>query len=143
MNTNLEKLEWNQVLNLLANNCVTDIGKQIAFSLFPSSSKEFVQNLLKETKEAVNLVYRNSFPVFHEIQDINFELKSLESSMTLSCKSLLNLNLIFQSAYELKEYFNKDFLDISDFPILSNLFSGLYTNKSIIDKITRRKCYMK
>ena len=135
MNTNLEKLEWNQVLNLLANNCVTDIGKQIAFSLFPSSSKEFVQNLLKETKEAVNLVYRNSFPVFHEIQDINFELKSLESSMTLSCKSLLNLNLIFQSAYELKEYFNKDFLDISDFPILSNLFSGLYTNKSIIDKI--------
>ena len=135
MNTNLEKLEWNQVLNLLANNCVTDIGKQIAFSLFPSSSKEFVQNLLKETKEAVNLFYRNSFPVFHEIQDINFELKSLESSMTLSCKSLLNLNLIFQSAYELKEYFNKDFLDISDFPILSNLFSGLYTNKSIIDKI--------
>lgn len=135
MNTNLEKLEWNQVLNLLANNCVTDIGKQIAFSLFPSSSKEFVQNLLKETKEVVNLVYRNSFPVFHEIQDINFELKSLESSMTLSCKSLLNLNLIFQSAYELKEYFNKDFLDISDFPILSNLFSGLYTNKSIIDKI--------
>ena len=135
MNTNLEKLEWNQVLNLLANNCVTDIGKQIAFSLFPSSSKEFVQNLLKETEEVVNLVYRNSFPVFHEIQDINFELKSLESSMTLSCKSLLNLNLIFQSAYELKEYFNKDFLDISDFPILSNLFSGLYTNKSIIDKI--------
>lgn len=42
---------------------------------------------------------------------------------------------IFKLAQELKDYFNADFLDNSDYPILSDLFYGLYSNKSIVDKI--------
>ena len=81
--------------------------------------------------EAVNLSYRNSFPDIHEIADI----KQLESGSHLTCKSLLDLANIFKLSSELKEYFNKDFLNLDEYPILSNLFSKLYTNKEIVNKI--------
>ncbi len=62
-------------------------------------------------------------------------MKKLESNSTLSTQSLLNLAHIFQLSQELKDYFNKDFLDEAEYPILANLFSNLYTNKSVADRI--------
>lgn len=47
----------------------------------------------------------------------------------------MNLATILKLSQELKDYFNKDFLDVSEYPILSNLFLKLYANKSITDKI--------
>ncbi len=136
MNNNLEKLEFYKILNLLSHHCTTYIGKEMALNLSPSNSIDTVQTLLKETEEAINLIYRNSTPTFYEIKNIDIELKNLESNITLSCQSLLNLNLIFRLSHELKEYFNKDFLDNLEYPILSTLFSELYSNKSIIDRIS-------
>lgn len=135
MNTNLEKLELNKILEILSSYCITDMGKNLALHLLPSHSIETVQTQLQETEEAVNLTYRNSVPSFYEIKPIGVELKNLESNVTLSCNSLLNLNQIFKLSYELKEYFNNDFLDISEYPILANLFHGLYANKNVIDTI--------
>ena len=136
MNHNLEKLEFHKILEILSNYCITSVGKNLAYNLVPSNSFEIVKSLLDETSEAVNLIYRNSTPSFYEIEDISIELKLLESKKSLSCKSLLNLKNIFQLSYELKNYFYKDFLDISEYPILSSLFNALYTNKNIVDKIT-------
>lgn len=89
----------------------------------------------KKHGEAINLVYRNSAPSFYEISDITIELKKLESNSSLSAKSLLSLAHIFKLSQELKEYFDKDFLDLSEYPILTNLFFKLYTNKNVTDKI--------
>lgn len=89
----------------------------------------------KKHGEAINLSYRNSFPDFYEISDITIELKKLESNNSLSIKSLLSLANIFKLAKELKKYLDKDFLDLSEYPILTNLFSNLYTNKDVLDKV--------
>lgn len=94
-----------------------------------------MNSFYKKHGEAVNLSYRNTCPSFFEIADITIELKKLESDSALSTKSLLNLAHIFQLSQELKDYFNKDFLDVSEYPILANLFSELYANKSVSDKI--------
>lgn len=93
------------------------------------------KNFCKKLGEAVNLSYRNSTPSFYEIDNIAIELKKLESNTDLSAKSLLNLAYIFKLSQELKDYFNKDFLDLSEYPILADLFSKLYTNKNVTDKI--------
>lgn len=135
MNTYLDKLEFNKILENLEKYCITLQGKHLALSLTPSNVANTVQNLLSETEEAVNLSYRNSMPSFYEINPIDVELKKLESGIFLSCKELLNLNKIFKNSHILKEYFNKDFLDLNDYPILSTLFEKLYFNKSIMDKI--------
>ena len=136
MNTNyLDKLEFNKVKEMLEKFASTYIGKNIILNLFPINKKELVKNNLQETEEAVNLSYRNSCPSFYEIADITTHLKSLESNIGLSAKSLLELSTIFKLSQELKDYFNKEFLNNEDYPILSNLFYGLYSNKNIVDKI--------
>ncbi len=131
----LEKLEFNKILTMLSNFCITEQGKKLALSLLPSNQKTEVKQLLQETNEAVNLSYRNGFACFYEIADIGIELKKLESNSPLSAKSLLALAHIFKLAQDLKDYFDKDFLDSAEYPILSRLFFDLYTNKSITDKI--------
>ena len=135
MDTNLKNLEYNKVLENLSKYCVTYIGKKIVTELLPSNSVLQVQNMLDETFEAVNLSYRNSMPVFYEIENIDIEIKRLESNDTLSCKSLLNLKKILKLSKELKEYFSKDFLDEKEYEILAKLFNSLYTNKELIEKI--------
>ncbi len=136
MNQNsLNKLEFNKILETLSSYCSTYIGKSLAKSLSPYNDSSIVSSLLAETEEAVNLTYVNSIPNFREISDIDIELKQLESNLPLTAKSLLNLGIIFKLAQELKDYFNADFLDTSNYPILNDLFSELYSNKLITDKI--------
>ncbi len=136
MELNLKKLEYDKILENLSKYCVTYKGRKLVEELLPSSSYKEVQNLLNETFEAVNLSYRNSMPIFYEIQNIDIELKILESSRTLSCKSLLNLKDIFKLSQELKEYFLKDFIESTEYQNLSHLFNRLYSNKEVVDIIT-------
>jgi len=131
----LEKLEFNKIIEKLQIYCSTYKGKELANNLIPSNEEKIVKKLLDETNEAVNLIYRNSTPAFYEISDITIELKKIESNISLSAKALLNIASIFKLSDELKDYFNKDFLDLSEYPILTNLFSQLYSNKGITDKI--------
>lgn len=135
MNNNLEKLEYFEILENLSTHCITFLGKQKANNLRPCHSKENVEKLLQETLEASNLITRNSAPSFYEVQNITTELKILEGNGVLSCASLLELARIFKLSYELKDYLNRDFLDLNDYPILSNLFNALYSNKNVVETI--------
>lgn len=136
MNNNyLEKLEFNKIQDCLSNFCITYIGKNLSLKLFPSNEQTIVKASLNETEEAVNLMYKNSIPSFSEIVDITISLKQLESNNSLSIKSILDLTNIFELSYNLINYFDKDFIEKNNYPILSNLFENLYTNKSIIQKI--------
>ena len=136
MNKNyLEKLEFDKILNILSSFCVTNLGKNMALELLPSNNVDVVKKSLLETSQALNLIYRISEPNFIEIADISLELKALKSNSSLSIKSLLNLTDIFKLSNELKNYFDKDFIDISSYQILSDIFSMLYSNQSIIERI--------
>lgn len=131
----LKKLEFYKILEILENFCSTISGKEIAINLLPSNDKELVIRILTETEEAISLSYRNSFPSFYDFYDITTDIKILESGTSLSTKSLLNLAYILKNAEDLRNYFNKDFLDKSSYPILSEYFEALYSNKSISDRI--------
>ena len=137
MDINLKKLEFDKIINILINFCITEKGKTLARNLLPSNDFLKVQNMLDETSEAVCLLYKISVPSFYEFEDISLSIKNLESGISLSSFSILNLNKIFKMAYELKNYFDKDYILDTDFPILSNLFSMLYTNKNVIEKINK------
>lgn len=137
MNTRyLSKLEFHKVLENLSKFCSTYLGKQMAKNLKIYHDANIVKQKLSETEEAVNLIYRNATPSFYPIVDIHPYLIHLESSQSLTPKGLLDLHTIFLCAKELKDYFSKDYIDKNDFPILDNLFSNLYTNEGIIDKIS-------
>lgn len=136
MNQYLEKLEYNKILNILSNFCITYLGKDLCLQLLPSNNKKNVENMLKETEEACNLLYRCNTPPISEISDNTKNLKTIESYGILSIKSILELTNILTTADNLKKYFNVNYINSEEFVFLSNLFSKLYSNNSITEKIS-------
>ena len=134
-NTYIEKLEFNKILEKLSNYCVTYLGKELAKNLKVSNDINIVKLTLKETEEAVNLIYKNSTPPLSAIADISKYLKILESGMLLTNMPLLQLAQIFKTAQELKMYFNKEYINTDEFPILNSLFTKLYNNIEVQNKI--------
>ncbi len=137
MNHYLEKLEYTKILQKLASNCKTSIAKRLTFDLLPHSNKEEVQRLLSQTSEAVNLLLRKGSPPIGELpENMEITYKQLEASQSLSLKKLLDIASIFLFFRELKSYFYQDSnFNLSDFPILDDQFSLLYTNFSVEDTI--------
>ena len=135
-NKYLDKLEYSKILDLLSNYAHTYIGKNMCKDLIPSNNKEDVKKSLTETEEALNILYRCNTPPISEIADNTKNLKTIESYGTLSIKSILELTNILKMADELKKYFYNDFLDSNEFIYLTDIFSKLYSNSSIIEKIS-------
>lgn len=131
----LNKLEFYKIKEILSNYCHTYIGKKLVEQLEPSFFKDEVQKKLEQTEEAIHLLYQNSTPSISELADITISLKLIEQGSALSLKSLLELAQILKLSQELKNYFQKDYINTSNYPILSKYFDCLYSNKNIIDKI--------
>ena len=136
MRNYLEKIEYPKILNILSAYALTYIGKEKCATLIPSKNKNDVQNMLKETEEALNILYRCNTPPISEIADNAKNLKTIESYGTLSIKSILELTNILKMSDELKKYFYNDFLESNEFIYLADIFSKLYSNSLIIEKIS-------
>ena len=54
----IDKLEFNKILDILSEYCTTTIGKNLAKTLHPETKKEIVSYSLKETDEAISLIYK-------------------------------------------------------------------------------------
>ena len=137
MNNNLIKLEYNKILDIISNYCKTYIGKQYIAELRPSTNKNDVQNMLNETSQCVILIQRNSTPPLGEIADITIYLKTLDSCGVLSIKALLEMQNILQMSFDLKDYFNKDYINPIDFENLRQYFDNLYINPSIVSTFSK------
>ena len=135
MNTYLEKLEYNKILEQLSSYAKTYLGKNLCINLLPSNNPEKVKHMLKETEEAVNLLYRCNTPPISEIADNTINLKTIESYGTLSIKSILELANILKISEDLKKYFSADYIDANEFLCLKDIFSGIYSNTSITEKV--------
>lgn len=133
----LNKLEYNEIIDVLEKHCKTYLGKNLCDSLKPSFSFELVDVLLNETKEADTLLHQKGTPPFYETDELEKYIKILKSNQTLSIKGLLNIGMLLRIARELKEYFYDN--NTSSFINLEKYFTLLYSNpsieKSIFDKI--------
>ncbi len=133
----LKKLEYNKIREKLATYCNITLSKEHALNLIPSKDEQEVKTLISQTTEAINLLYRCGLPPHIEFEDNKNAIKMLETYGILSIKSILNFTNILEICHKLKDYFDKDFINKSDYPILSPIFSNLYTNLGIIEKIKK------
>lgn len=134
----INKLEFNKVLEQLANYCVTDIAKFVATNLLPNTNKCVVLSSLKETTEATTLLYKKYAPSFINIPNLSYIFKTLESYGSLSAKNLLDVLNVLKLSLNLKTYYTTDNENSSVlFPILEDYFGSLYTNQSIQNEIER------
>lgn len=136
LQSNLEKLEYNKILDMLKSFCYTYSGRNITSNLVPSFNKVKVQKLLNETNEASILLIRKGNIPIADIPSISGNIMKLRSEISLSTKELLEIASIFRLSRELKEYFYEDEnFDLSPFVILNNLFSNLYNNLDVESEI--------
>lgn len=116
---NLNVLEFNKIIDLVCNYSYTYIGKEKLKNLAPSNNSITVKELLEETFEALNLIYRKGQPEIANISDIDIWLKNLRSYNPLSAKALLDVASVLRTARVLHEYFfgDKEF-NLSEFTSL-------------------------
>ena len=131
---NLDKLEFNNIKDKLADFTYTFIGKSLAESLEPSSSFSKVNTMLNETTEAREVINANgSFPI-SEIDDVSLLIKKLKSAIPLSSKGLLSICNILENSRKLLDFYNNSNFD---FNYLEDYFSSLYINRLIESKIRK------
>ncbi len=137
METLLNKLEYDKIIECLNKYCKTYLGKNLCKNLRPQFSFKKVELLLNETTQADILLHQKGIPPFYETEELEKYIKVLESNQTLSIKGLLNLAMLLKMARELKEYFYEN--TAFSFDILEKYFSFLYSNplieKNIFNKL--------
>ena len=146
MNSNLKKLEFNRILEILESYCKTYIGKNICSNILPSDNADDVKKLLLETSEAYDLIIKYGNLPIDEIEDITPYLKNLESYIPLNAKALLEIAKILKVSSNLKDYFHnsdiykiyQDGANIEELhSVLFEQFESLYTNPGIYQEITK------
>lgn len=132
----LTKLEYNQILNIVSSYCLTYKGKHLSDNFSPINNKDVVEKLLEETDSAVTLLIRKGEIPLSDIENIEINIKNLESYNSLNAKALLDIANVLRISRQLHQYFFDDEeFDLSDFSILEDLFSMLYYNKNMEDTI--------
>ena len=134
MNSNLTKLEFNNILEILGGYCKTYIGKSKCSNILPSENTDTVKSLLQQTSEAYNLVIKYGNLPIDEITNISPYIKNLESYIPLTAKALLEIAKILKVSGNLKDYYNNSEESSNS---LEDIFEALYTNPGIYQEIAK------
>jgi DNA mismatch repair protein MutS2 len=130
----LRTLEYKKIINMLCDNTVSAMGRDIAEALVPSSDLFEVKELLQETTEAVNLSLKKGNPPLHGIHDIRVPLRKVKMGSSLEPGELLKIADTLRSGRILKGYMNENKGE-QQFPIIEYYIDTLATFKALEESI--------
>jgi len=130
-NKSLQKLELEQVLQLLAECAGSEDGKRACLQLRPTADLEDVQTMLSETTAASDLCTRKGNPSFADVSDVSASLERADRGGCLQPKELLHIAGVLRCTRNIKGYIAED--DKST--VLDPLFFALTPNKYLEDRI--------
>ncbi|HPZ08385.1 MAG TPA: endonuclease MutS2 [Candidatus Eremiobacteraeota bacterium] len=130
-NHSLKIMEYNEILNLLAEEAGSQIGKEKALALFPSDDIDEVRSMLNETEEAFRVLDEGEIP-YGGIRDIRIALKIARHQGRLDCHQLLDVAQNLEVLQTIRAFFNskKD-----KYPFLWRLIQYLKPYKDIVEAI--------
>ena len=99
----LEKLEYNKILEKLQTFCKTYLGKEEVKKLQPYTKEEKVKEKLKETDEAINMIYKTGNIAISEIADNTDGINILKAEGVLSAKKILEIVQVLKVSETLKK----------------------------------------
>ena len=127
----LQKLELDQILQMLADHAASASGKAACLAIHPESELELVTELLQETTDAVDLSTRKGYPSFAELCDVTSSIDRAEKSGSLQPKELLQIGQVLRCTRFVKGYKNDD----DPQTVLDPLFGALTPNKYLEERI--------
>jgi len=130
----LRILEYYKIIDMLCENTVSAMGRDIAADLKPSGDLNEIKELLQETTEAVNLTLKKGSIPIGGVQDIRMPLKKVKMGSFLEPGELLKVADTLRAARRLKAFMNEDRGEES-FPIIEYYIDTLSAFKGIEDRI--------
>ncbi len=130
----LRILEYYKIIDMLKENTVSSMGRDIAAELKPSSDINEVKELLQETTEAVNLILKKGNVPIAGVQDIRGALRKVKIGSALDPGELLRVADTLRAARRLKRFIAEDKREES-FPIIEYYIDTLTALKNIEDSI--------
>ena len=102
----LKTLEYHKILNMIASLADSESGKERVLNLHPLSSKEKIKQLLKQTDDAVNRLFRKGKPDFTHVVDVTDMLKRLKAESSLNAAELLAIAELLICAEDAAKYYD-------------------------------------
>lgn len=130
----LHTLEFEKIVDMLAESAQTDGAKELAKTLKPSDDEEYIKKLLEQTSAAKQLVSVKNMPSFGAVKDINSSLERALKSAVLTPRELLDIATVLRTARRLLDYIKTDKRADN---ILDVIFDRLTGNRRLEEKITR------
>lgn len=129
----IKTLEFDKIINLLIDNCQTEIGKNYIESLKISNDLDKINRWLDETLESSSLIYSKSIPLISNIKDMKKDFELLKLGRFLSLKKILEVSTILNTSKYIFDFFNNN--DSEKYPIIFELISLLIINTTLEKKI--------
>ena len=129
----IETLELPRVLALLADQAVTQEGKERALALRPETDPEEVERLLKETTAAVEKMVLRGSPSFTGIRPVAGSLQRADMGGSLNTRELLDIAAVLAAARSAKDYGAGDEGEKTPIDVF---FHALHPNRFLEGKIT-------
>ncbi|OFD41421.1 mannonate oxidoreductase [Bacillus mycoides] len=133
MNTmTFEKLQYNELMEIVKSYCVSGLGKELLNKLEPSTSIKVVRNRLNETTEARAIVDTEGHVPFFGISNIASTIQKLEKGMILDPAELVSVSDFLRGCRKIKKFMlDKEFFA----PVLASYANSMTEFKSIEEEI--------
>lgn len=132
----LRTLEYNKIVERLAEYAFGADTKERCLSLLPSTSLSEITNAQQQTKDAMNRSLKKGRLDCSGIKPLSSAIRRVEIGGTMNIEELLGLCKLLETARRVKAYGRKEREDIPS-DSLSEFFDGLETLSPLCDEIRR------
>ncbi|MED4651061.1 mannonate oxidoreductase [Bacillus pseudomycoides] len=127
-----EKLQYNELKEIVKSYCVSGLGKQLLDKLEPSASIKVVKNRLNETTEARAILDAEGHVPFFGISNIDSTIQKLEKGMILDPTELVSVSDFLRGCRKVKKFMlDKEFFA----PVLASYANSMSEFKSVEEEI--------
>lgn len=129
-------LEYNKIIEMLSKRTVSSKGRKMCEELLPTSNLLEVEDRLRETKEAYDVVLKWGSLPLEGVKDIEDSVKRAKMGFTLTPSELLRVSDILRVTKRLKSFF-ADGAKKENYPIINEIVESLFYIKSLEEDIER------
>ncbi|WP_297210785.1 endonuclease MutS2 [uncultured Flavonifractor sp.] len=130
----IQTLELPRVLERLAEQAVTEEGKDRCLALRPLTDADDVQRVLDETTAAVNMTALRGSPSFSGVRPVRASLQRADMGGALNTRELLDIAAVLRAARSAREYGEGE--GDRTKTCIDHLFRSLTANRFLEEKIT-------
>ena len=126
-------IELPAILEMLAQQAVSDSAKERARKLSPTDDEAQLRHRMEETNSAKKMMVVRGSPSFYGVKDVRPSLARADLGGALSTRELLDIAGVLQCARLVRGYIADDGLDKTP---IDHLFYALHANKFLEEKIS-------